>query len=65
MTADTTTVEYLDEGQAAAKISTTRNALRQARFRGTGLPYVRIGRRIRYRVADLDTWLASRTVTPG
>lgn len=65
MTADTDAVEYLDEGQAAAKISTTRNALRQARHRGTGLPYVRIGRRIRYRLTDLDAWLASHTVTPG
>ena len=26
------------------------------------IPYLRIGRRIRYRRADLDQWLTSRTV---
>jgi len=28
------------------------------------LPYVRVGRAIRYRRADLDAFIASRTVTP-
>lgn len=26
------------------------------------LPYIRVGRRCRYRLADLDRWLATRTV---
>ncbi len=26
------------------------------------LPYIRVGRAVRYRIADLDRWLASRTV---
>ncbi len=30
------------------------------------LPYIRVGRKAMYRRADLDAWLASRTVThPG
>lgn len=57
--------EYIDEGQTAVKIGSTRAALRQARYRGTGLPYVRIGRRIRYRVADLEAYLAAQTVAAG
>lgn len=27
-----------------------------------GLPYVRVGNLIRYRMSDLEAWLASRTV---
>jgi excisionase family DNA binding protein len=29
-----------------------------------GLPYVRVGSAIRYRLADLEGWLSRRTVTP-
>ena len=35
-------------------------------WRTTGrycLPFVRVGRSIRYRVSDLDAWMASRTAT--
>ena len=27
------------------------------------LPYIKVGRKVKYRKADLDAWLASRTVT--
>jgi excisionase family DNA binding protein len=30
-----------------------------------GLPYIRVGRAIRYRRVDLDTFLVARTVTPA
>lgn len=30
-----------------------------------GLPYVRVGRLVRYRRADLEKWLESRLVTNG
>ena len=36
--------------------------LKQARRTGRGPAYVRVGRAIRYRVADLDTWLAHHVV---
>lgn len=29
------------------------------------LPYVKVGRVVRYRLADLDRFIESRTVTPG
>ena len=29
------------------------------------LPWVKIGSKVRYRKADLDAWLESRTVTPA
>jgi predicted DNA-binding transcriptional regulator AlpA len=39
--------------------------LRQWRYTGDGPPFVRVGRAIRYRRADLDTWIAQNRVTPG
>ncbi|MDP9427844.1 MAG: helix-turn-helix domain-containing protein [Actinomycetota bacterium] len=32
---------------------------------GEGPPGIRVGRHIRYRVDDVEAWLASRTSTPG
>jgi len=29
------------------------------------LPYIRVGKSVRYRLADLEAWLVSRTVRPG
>ncbi|ORW43106.1 hypothetical protein AWB90_18305 [Mycobacterium paraense] len=40
-------------------------SLRDDRHRGVGLPYVRIGRRVRYRADDLAAYIAANTVTPG
>ncbi|MDX1881861.1 helix-turn-helix domain-containing protein [Mycolicibacterium sp. 120270] len=57
--------EYLDEKQTAAKIGIKPGSLRADRHRGVGLPYVRIAHRIRYRVADVEAYLASHTITPG
>ncbi len=39
-------------------------ALRQDRYAGTGLPYVRIGRRIRYDAEQVAGYLREHTVTP-
>jgi hypothetical protein len=36
--------------------------LKQARRKGTGPAYIRIGRTIRYRVADLDAWLLKHRI---
>lgn len=35
------------------------------RWKGTGPAFIRVGRRIRYRQADLDAWLAQHTVPTG
>ncbi len=57
--------EFMDEKQTAAKVSMTPGALRLARHRGVGLPYTRIGTRIRYRVSDIEAYLAANTVRPA
>lgn len=56
--------DYLDEGAAEAEFPFSRRLLRQWRYRRCGPPYLKIGHLVRYRRADLEVWLASKTVTP-
>ena len=57
----------LSEKPAAKYLGLSRSYLAQARCcqKPDGPPYIKIGRAIRYRVADLDEWLNARTVRPG
>ena len=58
--------QLLDEKQAAAKLDVTPGTL--SVWRSTGryaLPFVKVGRNVRYRAADLDLWLANRTRETG
>jgi hypothetical protein len=41
---------------------TTETALAQERWRGDGPRYLKLGRRVFYRAADLQAWLAANTV---
>ena len=38
--------------------------LETAPSRGEGPPIIRIGRSVRYRVVDIETWIASLSVAP-
>jgi excisionase family DNA binding protein len=51
----------LSERDAAAYLSFSEDWIRKQRRRGR-MPFVRVGRSIRYRVTDLDKWLAAHTV---
>lgn len=56
----------LDEKQAAEVLTVTPGTL--SVWRSTGryqIPFVKVGRRVRYRRADLEAWLAARTRTNG
>ncbi len=57
----------LTEGQAAEYIGMSFHFLRQARHHGNhGAPtYVKIGRSVRYLLADLDSWLQGNRVESG
>lgn len=50
---------------AAARIGTTEGTLNTWRYLGKGPKYVKIGRRVVYRPADLDAWLEAHAVTPN
>lgn len=43
--------------QVAEYLGTTVNQLMRLRFEGKGPKYVRLGRSIRYRWADVDSWV--------
>jgi hypothetical protein len=55
----------LDEHQAAAVLHLKVATLRDWRQRRCGLPYVKLGRAVRYRRSDLADFLAASTVKPA
>ena len=58
--------ELLDEKAAADLLQLSPGTL--SVWRSTGrysIPFVKVGRRVRYRRADLEAWLASRTRMNG
>ena len=61
--------ELLDEKQAAALLRVTTKGLQSWRYRGNGPRFVKVGRCVRYRLEDLQTFVlaALRTSTsdPG
>lgn len=36
-----------------------------SRFKGTGMPYVKIGRSVRYRTSDVQRWINDHLVGTG
>lgn len=58
--------DLLDEAQAAEILTVAKGTL--GVWRSTGryaLPFVKVGRRVRYRRADLEAWLEKRTRETG
>lgn len=58
--------EFLSERQAAALLDISPGTL--SVWRSTGrycIPFVKIGRKVRYRKSDLDAWIESRTRKSG
>lgn len=49
--------EYISPKTASIRFDFTERALQCMRARGTGPSFVRVGRRIRYRVSDIRAWL--------
>ena len=55
----------VDPNQAATLLSSTYSSLEKDRATGhMGVPYVKAGRRVIYRLADLDEWLKANQITP-
>lgn len=48
---------------AARRLGLAESTLAKMRMTRTGPKWVALGRAVRYRAADLDDWVASRTVT--
>lgn len=51
--------------QVAQYLHTTTASLAQARYHGTGVAYVKNGRKVLYRWSDVRAYMAANTVVPG
>lgn len=47
---------FLDEHQLAARHQRSVKTLRNERLRGGGIPFVKWGRSVRYRLSDVEAW---------
>jgi predicted DNA-binding transcriptional regulator AlpA len=56
-----TAAELLTQDELAAELRIAGKTLENWRYLGRGPKYAKIGSRIRYRRADVDRWLKSRT----
>lgn len=56
------TVDILDTREAARYIRLSKPTLERLRLTGEGPCYAKLGKSVRYRREDLDSWLASRLV---
>ena len=52
----------LTQRQAAALLCLSERTLERFRVSGIGPKFVRMGKSIRYRLSDVEAWIASRTV---
>ena len=52
----------LTQRQAAETLALSERTLERFRVTGAGPKFVRLGKSIRYRLADLEAWIASRVV---
>lgn len=52
----------LTTAQAARAVHLSEQTLRIARLRGNGPRFVKLGASVRYRVSDLEAWIAARVV---
>lgn len=51
----------IDEPALAAKLGVSRSTLQSWRYAGRGPRFIKLGRMVRYRVADIDEFLRANT----
>ena len=54
-------VEFVDVGDAAKILGVSESYLNKARLDGTGPPFCKFGKAVRYRVSAIMIWAESRT----
>ena len=52
---------YLTTRSVAAHTNTSASFWNQRRVRGDGPPYIKLGTRVLYELAEVEEWLGSRT----
>ncbi len=53
----------IDTVQAAKFVGLAKVTLDKMRLVGNGPPYVKMGKAVRYRIADLESWVEARVIT--
>ena len=62
MTAHEKNIELIDEVELSQQTKRAVQTIRNDRFEGRGIPYVKIGRSVRYRVCDIQAFLEKNLV---
>lgn len=60
-----TTKKYLKPEEVAEELGISVQSLAQDRYRGEGIPYVKIGSRVRYLASDLEDFIEANRVDPS
>lgn len=53
--------DLLDETKLAVKLGVTRSTLQSWRYAAKGPRYIKVGKLVRYRVADIEAYLRAHT----
>lgn len=56
--------DFVDEQWLARRLNASQAVVRKKRREGTGPRYHKIGRLVRYKVADIEAWLSHLAVEP-
>lgn len=60
-----TTTSYLSTRQLAERLGLATITLELWRARGSGPPYLKLGRAVRYDLAEVERWLSDQAVDPA
>ena len=52
----------LTENEVSKLFNINKHTLQRERFNGTGIPYVKLGRRVRYKVEDIQKYIERNTI---
>ncbi|WP_039018285.1 helix-turn-helix domain-containing protein [Halocynthiibacter namhaensis] len=56
---------YLTEGEVARRLGMSEKWMQKCRYEGTGIPFYKMGGRIRYAIKDVLTWEAGCRFEPS
>jgi hypothetical protein len=57
--------KYIDEREVANITGFALSTLRNNRFKGAGIPYVKVGRSVRYSLGDVVQYMECRKIQTG
>ena len=52
----------LTEDEVSKLFNINKHTLQRERFNGTGIPYVKLGRRVRYKIEDIEKYIKANTI---